>query len=364
MAMDINNCSNYTDTEQLVFLAAAIARAISGTISFFASLSVILMIIFFKKYILFTQRLILYLVIAVMLNSLTVAIQGATYFPDVPAADSYCVASGFLNQITNWSIIFAICCIGVDLYFKAVAKKVSRREWIYVLTIFIGPLLFNWIPFIDNAYGKAGPWCWIKQYNDDCTQNMVGFISRLILWYVPVALVLILLILHYFGIYFTVKKQRHRYEGRYNPESERVKKMVQKELQPLFWYPVIFLVIYIFQVIVRTLELGIKEPIYIHILWLLEAIVSPLQGGMISLVYALDKETRKRIKKCDIRLECIRFIKKNNIETYPTPLCPSDSVRKGNTIERSRFNNTMQSVKLQESTTSHTLPNGIKMTNN
>lgn len=355
---DSANCTDYTETK---YVAVAIVRAVSGSISFFASLSVILMIIFFKKYILFSQRLILYLAVAVMLNSLTVATQGATYFPDIPPAATYCTASGFLNQTTGWSVLFAICCITIDLYLKAVAKKASRREWIYVVTIFVGPLLFNWIPFIDSAYGWAGPWCWIRQLNDDCSKNMVGYVSRIVLWYVPVTLVLILLILVYLVIYFTVKKQRHRYEGRYNPESERVKKMLQKELQPLFWYPVIFFVIYIFQVINRTAEFVTDEPVLV--LWFLQAIISPLQGGMISLVYALDKETRKRIKKCDVRLECVRFVKTNKVEEYPARLCGSDSVRKSHTIERSRFNTTEESIALEEPNAVHTLPNGMKLTN-
>lgn len=305
-----------------VFVVVAILRAVSGSVSFFASLFVIFLILYFKKYIIFTQRLILYLSIGSMLNGLSIALQGANYFPDIIASTRYCICAGFFDQVTLWSVLLSICSITIDLYFNVVTKRQNRYEIFYIFLIFIVPLIFNWIPFINLTYGRAGPWCWIKKFNNDCTTDVFGKVLFISLWYLPLFLFIAGLVFVYIRIYFAIQKMKRSYQGTYNPKSRQLAKMMQKEFKPIIWFPIIFVVLNIFPIVNRLTDSMVEEPFVP--LWFLDAILSPLQGALVSLVYALDPETRKRLKKCNLQSEL-----KNNygksVHEYPFKNSVTDS---------------------------------------
>ena len=312
-----------------VFVVVAILRAVSGSISFFASLFVIFLILYFKKYIIFTQRLILYLSISSMLNGLSIALQGANYFPDNMASTRYCICAGFFDQVTLWSVLLSISSITVDLYLNVVTKRQNHYEILYIFLIFIVPLIFNWIPFIKLTYGRAGPWCWIKKFNSDCTINVFAKVLFVLLWYLPLFVFIVVLVFVYSRIYFAIQKTKRSYQGTYNPKSRQLAKMMQNEFKPLIWFPIIFVVLNIFPIANRLTDLIKDEPFLP--LWFLDAILSPLQGALVTLVYALDPETRKRLKKCNLQSEL-----KNNygksVHEYPFKNSVTDSYARALTM--------------------------------
>ena len=69
--------------------------------------------------------------------------------------------------------MMAVFCLSFDLFRKAVFRvQTDRYEKWYIVTIFLVPLGYNWIPFIGNAYGlNGGILCWIRQRNftGDCS---------------------------------------------------------------------------------------------------------------------------------------------------------------------------------------------------
>ena len=308
-----------------IFVVVAVTRAVSGSVSFFASLFVIFLILYLKKYIIFTQRLILYLSISSMLNGLSVALQGANYFPDNTASRWYCIWAGFFDQVTLWSVLLSICSITVDLYFNVVTKRQNRYEIFYIFLIFIFPLIFNWIPFINLTYGRDGPWCWIKKFNSDCKKNVFGKVLFVTLWYLPLLLFIFGLVFVYIRIYFAIQKMKRSYQGTYNPKSRQLAKMMQEEFKPLIWFPIIFVVLNIFPIANRIVDFILEEPVLP--LWFLDAILSPLQGAFVSLVYALDPETRKRLKKCNLQSELKNNYSKSAHE-YPFKNSVTDSYAK------------------------------------
>jgi len=120
-----------------------------------------------------------------------------------------------------------------------------------------------------------------------------------------------------------VKTQHHLWEGKYDPETERRKEMQLKEVRPLLWYPLIFLLLNLFPLINRLYDASDGPPIIA--LWYLQAIFSPLQGGFIAIVYTLDKETRQRLNCAEIRGALSRAV----ITEYPAEEGFSDSLRSG-----------------------------------
>lgn len=306
------------------FTAAAIIRAMNGSISFIASLFVISLILYHKRYIIFAQRLILYLSISTMLKSLIEATQwrnnGTLPFKN------YCLISAFLIQVTNWSVLLGIFSIAANLYIVVFTRKV-RRAWhdcLYVGLIFLFPLTFNWIPFLDNRYGIAGPWCWIRMDDGNCTTNVYGWALRYLLWYVPLVVTIVVTVLLYVAIYWKIRKERYKYRGIYCPQAIKINKMMNDEVKPLAWYPLVYLVLNTFPVIVNR----ILEDLYSQsfpAVWIIQGFFTPLTGAFITLIYTLDNETRKRLSKCSLRGELGKLRQSDNVSEYPLRQCNTDS---------------------------------------
>ncbi len=317
---DTNDCLEKFRTD--VFHAVAIVRAVSGGISVIASLLVILLIVLFKKYIFFTQRLILYLGIASMLNGLAIALQGATYYPDNKHTDAYCSLSAFVEQTTHWSLLLAVVSITLDIYLRVVHNVKKKTDAAYILVIFLLPIGFNWIPLLYNTYGHAGPWCWIVLTNEDCTMNHFGLALRYILWYVPLYIVILATIAIYIIVYVSVRRKNKKFKGKFDPNRKQIINQRKTQILPLIYYPIIFLLLQIPPTLNRIAELVLTEKGQLPF-WFLHAFFSPLQGGLICIVYALDPETRARLTIISLK----NLIKnKEEVSEYPVTQAHSDSI--------------------------------------
>lgn len=298
---DTGDCSPF-DTSR--YVAVAVTSAAIGFISVLACAGVIAIIVLYKKYYFHTQRVILYLNIVSFLNSVSfvLRLQRLGYKSDSEVLKVLCIVTAAFDHITAWCELIAISCITIDLFIKAVFRKETYKlEMFYVFMIFIFPLTFNWIPFIDMAYGEAGAWCWIRSKNQDtCKEFEFGTYLRFGIWYIPLYLILTILIILYVVIIWKLRKFRHKYTGVYDPDSERLHEQMQKEIMPLMMYPVIYFFLNIFPLMNRVHDTFIdSDPILA--LWILQAIFSPLQGGFIALAYTLDMETLKRLKCAELR---------------------------------------------------------------
>lgn len=311
-------CIDYNTTD---YIAIAAVNSAIGGISFIGCLLVIGLIVLFKKYLFFNQRLILYLTIAAALNTLSMLIEATVYYPQTEAFKHYCRFTGFFQQVAGWTQLLAISCITVELFLKVVLKWQTNKlhiEAVILVVIFVVPLTFNWVPFIKDTYGLSGPWCWIKSYNENCTKkDAFGQTLSIALWYGPIYPILLILSLLYIIILISIWHQKYRYEGMYDPERLIRRNLMLKEVRPLLWYPLIFLIIEIFPSINRVYDLVNMEKEYPEVLWWLHAIVTPLEGGLIAAVYAVDPETRKRLRWRIIMMYLMEwFCRKRNIHDY------------------------------------------------
>ena len=315
-----------TDYSTSVFVAVTAVRTFSGIVSLISSLFVIALIVIFKKYIFYSQRMILYLSIAVTFSSLVRVTQGINYpyYPDNEYTDIFCIFIGFIDQLTIWWVIMANLVIALHVYIKAVHKRSPKLEVVYVITIFLFPLTFSWIPFIHLTYGEAGPWCWIKRINSDCTDNQFGIGLRYGLLYAPAYIILFAIIVMYLIIYITVRRHKNQFIGNYDPELKKQYLQLVKEVTPLIWYPIILMIAHIPGIANRIAEEITDKPIIP--LWFIHAFVYPLLGGMVCLVYALDPDTRKRLRKSSWKSFQEQFKQEKNAIEYPVAGGCSDSL--------------------------------------
>ncbi len=299
-------------------MIVALISASTATLSFIACGIVIFSMFALRKYHFFVQRLILYLCISALINSFSIMLRfqrSTRFLPNDVDLHVLCIITAFIDQATAWAENIAISCITFNLLLTAVFNKdTDRFEPVYASLIFILPLLINWIPFIENTYGEAGAWCWISNTDQDCNEIIFGNYARLFLWYVPSTTILIIVILVYLFIVIWVTRQRQNWVGKFDPETERKKANLQKEVLPLMFYPLGFLIINLFPLINRIHGfIYITEPSYP--LWVLHAIFSPLQGGYIAVVYTLDKDTKRHL--CS-RIKGLISNKEPEISEYPT----------------------------------------------
>ena len=278
------------------YIGVTVASVISAFISLVASAFVIFLILFFKKWQVLVQRLVLYLSIATLLNSVAIMLHRVDYIDtNDQNKENFCVLAGFFEQHAGWMQLDAVVCITVHLFLCAVVNvRLEKLEWIYITVIFFLPLTFNWIPFIETAYGRAGAWCWIRDINDDCTPFDFGRVIRFVLWYVPLYIILFILIILYALILYKLHRTRRHWVGRYDPTTERVKEQTRTEVTPLIWYPIIYLLLNIFPFINRSHNIARQnEPNLV--LWYLQAITYPLVGAFVAFPFLLDPETRRNL---------------------------------------------------------------------
>lgn len=339
----MNNTSNLTsdcspfETDQ--FIAVAVLSACMGAVSVVASVLVIIGILVSKKYLFFIQRLILYLSVAVLVDALTVVLRlqqlgrlsGHNYH-------ALCVFTGFASQTTSWSVLISVCCITCCLLQNVLLlRSVEKLEKVYVFLIFVFPLLFNWVPFIEHSYGEAGVWCWIRNKDSNCESFSFGNYLRFIFWYIPLYVVLLLLIVTYLFIIFWIQRLQKRWDGKFDPESKMKREKMYKEFRPLVWYPLIYLVLNIFPLMNRIHDAFSSQPSLA--LWILHAF-SPLRGGFIALAYALDSQTLRRLGSTAFCV-ILRPGTRREVSEYPSIRGHSDSyVEEGKTqLNRNLSNN-------------------------
>jgi len=338
---ELAKCQEY-QKDQYRYVVAVTASI--GVLSLVASLVVILLIVILKKYTHFVQRLILYLSIAITLNAVAVILnysKVAKQNGSKPLED-LCTAVAFIYQTTRWSMTIAYTCLTASLLMAAVFHATGEKLEIgYILGIFVLPITFNWIPFMYKSYGTSGPWCWIRTENyefdnkgniTNCSTNSEGEMLSFGLWYIPNYALLIILLIVYIVIMINIMRKRRYWRGVYTTATDVASERnnIKELVMTIILYPLVYFLLSIFPLVNKIYTL-FHEPSYY--LWMLHAISSPLQGGFVAVVYALDIETIKRLsmKECLAHL----FYRKTNVKEYATGEGPTDSLVKYTTEENS-----------------------------
>ena len=322
-----HSCNNYTSQEFVII--AAIGRA-SASVATLACLLVIGAILLFKSYVLYTQRLILYFSITAALYSLSQVVGTTVLFPknESYSYTAYCIWSGFFYQQTGWMLMMSLSIVVVDMYVRVVhQKETARYERLFLLAIFVIPLLVNWIPFIGLSYGQAGPWCWIRavNYDENCTSHVLGLVWRIVLGYGPLLGICIGAGVIYILIVRHIYKYKHKYTGKYDPQKAKIRKMMLKEARPFLIYPWVFLFINAVSLVNRIAGAAVgSNQNSILVLWGSNAVLTSIQGGLAALIFGLDLATLRRLFQASSYTCCCQ----RKIKEYPMTIAEqSDSFK-------------------------------------
>lgn len=308
------------------YTTVAMVAASTGTLSLLASMAVISIIVIFKKYNVFIQRLILYLCITAALNSISIMMRFTRLgHKDEPNWKIACIAAAFIDQTTLWSLSIAFLCLTFNMLITVVFNKSTKRlEMGYICLIFFVPLAFNWVPFLQESYGESGAWCWIRteDFHQNCSTHMMGLYLKYALWYIPHYVLLGAMLVAYLVIVVNVIRKRNHWRGLYStePEVHTQQQQVTELVMPIIFYPLGFFILNLFPLINRVYD-NIDGPNYT--LWMMHAAFSPLQGGFIALVYVLDRDTMRRLNLSELR--AYLFHRRTPVEEYPATRGFTDS---------------------------------------
>ena len=312
------NCSQYDTHYYNIIVTLAVSTA---SLSFIACSVVIVLIFALKKHQFLSQRLILYLTLAVMIKCLAWGPQKVQYELvhryDIASetTDRLCSWAGYFLLTAGWFELMAVAILTINLFLHAVVTRAKGwLELVYVLLIFLLPFAFTWIPFTQDAYGQAALRCWIRKEDENCEKLKFEIISFTI-WYVPLYLLLFVLVIVYGVVLCQISKQ-NTWDGNFNPMLRRLKLKMKKDVRPLIWYPMIYFLLHLIPLAAHISGALRSKPLYP--LWVLTAITLPLQGGFIALAFTLDTKTLRRLRRQRIRGTVRGIAQSNNVEEYPT----------------------------------------------
>ena len=261
-----NNCStqNGTELRQLMLkIKVSIAAA-----SIVACITAALLACVCRVGRRFTHRISLYLLVSVAFNEVTRCLQYSMY--DYQPSELYnvsCEILGALLQLSSWImllfttvLVFHLACLTILIEIRStilfgvtyrvliltlskreteVTAKAKRQAWCleisYILIPILVPMSFLWIPFINNTYGMAGAFCWIRSKDDSCNENVAGSIERYALWYIPLILLCAINMITIVAILVILCKRLC-----IEKISDKVYINMLRENAPLLTYPVIY----------------------------------------------------------------------------------------------------------------------------
>lgn len=296
------NCTLRFDSTNFKILAGL--RASVGFVSFLCCAAVIFVIVLFKKYSFFSQRLILNIAVAAMVHSLSYTTARVNYYTVREIDDPYCYFGGIFNHYTAAVELISIWFTTINIFSVGIFRRnISKFEPAYYVTTYTLPLLWFWVPVWLKAYGTTGGWCGIKILDVDCQPFRPSAYIQFGIWFIPlyVSTAVILLMLVAVAIKFV--RSLHRWHGRFDPVADAAKQALKNEISPLIIYPILYLLLNTFS-FVSQIHRALNPNTRSVVLPYLRVLTSPFRGAFIAVVFALDKDTRTRLNPTHCKIAC------------------------------------------------------------
>jgi hypothetical protein len=311
---------------------AVTGAAVAG-VSLLACLFALFIIILFKNWQSFGQRLIAYLLISATLLSVASILRRVDFDDDfTPANARFCAFSGFAVQITVWNTTCSILAISAYLFAGIMLNRFTEKyELLYVMFIFVVPLVFSWIPFIHNTYGLSGVRCWIKLVDSvTCDELIFGKVLQLALFYVPKLVIFPFMILLYLVILCKLSRNKKRWKGIGDAGEDHSIIIVRSEIAQLLAYPLIFFLLGL-PSLVLTIQLWISPDSQVLAFMYLSVIMTNLLGFTFSLAFIFNKETRHQLKWNHIRAAFKNYRSGKGISKYTCAETEEEAEASGDT---------------------------------
>lgn len=280
--------------------------------------------VIFKKYECRPQRVIIYLIIAVFVLNIGYAVRGFRY--NEIYEGSYCTLIAFLTQYGGGCVLLAVFCLVIDIFLNSGLLNPPNKnlDRIYILVIILGPLLVDWIPFINNAYGPTKTWCWIRNTDPDtCETFLFGLMLQFALWFGPVFVAILVGTILYVASYCNIKKQMRTTSVR---DSRHIEQDFLLEIKQYRWYPLLFIVFNGIPFIARIATDIRPNSEVVFIVWVIAGVIQGLQGSIIGVIFTFDAGTRKRLRIRSITSAIKQnILNHDKVHEYPVIVAESDS---------------------------------------
>ena len=314
------NGSNSTDVNYMK-IAAGI-RAGSGALCVLLGSLAIFINVAFKKYTFHLQLMVLYMSVSAVIYGSVTAFNRVDYFLTNTATMSFCAAEGFLSVYSSWTVLMSVFAVTCNVFMEIIERPNSSRcaQCLWLVSIFVLPLLFTWIPFIKMQYGQppATPWC----YFPVSPSSDFGRGVRYGLTFVPYALFIAVQIVMYVSGVVVVLRRRKLFEGTYNPAADGIKKEREKEviLMVLYFGLVFFGYVLAFIAgVVSQYDANVNK-FAILALWIMYGSFNPMSVGLTAILITADRKT------CNLKSFLSLFGHKRCIAQYPLNVAIDESV--------------------------------------
>ena len=310
------NCFKFDDRE---VVSAFAAKATVGSLAFLGCLLVILSIVGFKGHKRFTFRLVVYFMIADLLQSFAQVFEVASvsYDPDRDIAyvrkgwETACVTFGFMDQTSMWmsncvivwimlyllSKVYYLLCVRYYRHANNPAVNVDEpnhnrtssicrnqklKEAFGILLVIVIPFTFNWVPLLWNMYGFSGLFCWIKEVsNNDCSDRRLSTILMFSMSYGPLLLLvfcsflcfLVVTSLLCVALYST--NANKNIDDQFKRRLKRRLTIARREVMIVLAFPLVYCTL--FAVVVANRLYSLTHPVShpVYPLWVAHVIASP-----------------------------------------------------------------------------------------
>lgn len=293
-----------------------VSGIVASSISITLCIIVILLMIVFKKYVFAIQRMIMYLNISILFNTLNQLLQRVAY-NTIHEFEAYCIGLAAFSQYSAYCILLSMICALFELILRIVFKKEGRYiEIIYLLIIFVLPIGVSYIPYAFNAYGVVNTFCTVT-ISRNCQSFTNGLILEAVLWWVPLYGTIVFALVSYPFFYYVIKRDRKRYSAIVETNRNQVAERALEEVGYFKYLPIMFIVLDLIPI--ATMIHGFVQPYKpIVVLWAMTAVVKGIQGGIVATVISLDPKTFKRLTVTQLRSAIKNNILMNSdIKDYP-----------------------------------------------
>lgn len=233
----------------------------------------------------------------------------------------FCVFQGVWLTYFDWCSFLNVVCITFNVFWNAYfLKKSDQFEKVYILISWCFPLVIIGLPFIENSYGPAGLWCWIRS-SQDGEPHPPGVAMQFTLYYVPFMVLSVTLIIAYVLIIVKLRQRAKRWRGTYDPTTESEKLSSRDTAKQLYLFPWMYVIIFIFPFMNRLrLASGLSDDEASQgvrfFFWFMHSVTLPAHGTLYALAFALDKNTMSRLNYNGIKAAAMAWRHKTVIKEY------------------------------------------------
>ena len=206
----------------------------------------------FKLYKQLAYRLALYQVLAAMAYGAVCSMQAifVNYDKHPVIYSRVCQVVASLTFNLEWVKLLFTTCVTFHLFcFAVFYKNLKKLEFVYITVSTLIPTVLASIPYITHTYGRAGAWCWIQDWENNCPPDIfeAGNAETFALWFGPALFILLLdsVAMVAMGIALTCRAHKDRDKAHeLLLSTNRAHKSALNQMLPLLAYPIIFFVFF------------------------------------------------------------------------------------------------------------------------